>query len=51
MLAWRLLLVAKSFDYNFKVKDLNGTVIDFKTFKGKTLFIKCLGNLVRTLPR
>ena len=32
-------LVAKSFDYNFKVKDLSGSVIDFKTFKGKTLFI------------
>ena len=32
-------LVAKSFDYNFKIKDLNGTVIDFKTFKGKTLFL------------
>src|SRR6187200_450727 len=32
-------LVAKSFDYNFKVKDLNGTVIDFKTFKGKTIFL------------
>ena len=32
-------LVAKSFDYNFKVKDLNGKVIDFKTFKGKTLFL------------
>jgi thiol-disulfide isomerase/thioredoxin len=32
-------LVAKSFDYNFKIKDLNGNVIDFKTFKGKTLFL------------
>ena len=32
-------LVAKSFDYNFKIKDLNGAVIDFKTFKGKTLFL------------
>jgi thiol-disulfide isomerase/thioredoxin len=32
-------LVAKSFDYNFKIKDLNGTVIDFKTFKGKTIFL------------
>jgi thiol-disulfide isomerase/thioredoxin len=32
-------VVAKSFDYNFKIKDLNGTVIDFKTFKGKTIFI------------
>ena len=32
-------LVAKSFDYNFKVKDLDGTVIDFKTFKGKTIFL------------
>ena len=31
--------VAKSFNYNFKIKDLNGTVIDFKSFKGKTLFL------------
>lgn len=32
-------LVAKTFNYNFKVKDLNGTVIDFKDFKGKTIFL------------
>jgi thiol-disulfide isomerase/thioredoxin len=32
-------LVTKTFNYNFKVKDLNGTVIDFKTFKGKTIFL------------
>jgi thiol-disulfide isomerase/thioredoxin len=32
-------VVAKSFDYNFKIKDLNGTVIDFKDFKGKTIFL------------
>jgi thiol-disulfide isomerase/thioredoxin len=31
--------VVKSFDYNFKIRDLNGTVIDFKDFKGKTIFI------------
>ena len=29
----------KSFNYNFKIKDLNGTVIDFKDFKGKTIFL------------
>jgi thiol-disulfide isomerase/thioredoxin len=32
-------LVEKSFNYNFKVKDLNGTVINFKDFKGKTIFL------------
>ena len=32
-------VVAKSFNYNFKVKDLDGNVIDFKTFKGKTIFL------------
>lgn len=32
-------VAAKSFDYNFKVKDLNGAVIDFKDFKGKTIFL------------
>ena len=32
-------IVAKSFNYNFKVKDLDGNVIDFKTFKGKTIFL------------
>jgi thiol-disulfide isomerase/thioredoxin len=30
---------AKSFNYNFKIKDLQGNVIDFKTFKGKTIFL------------
>lgn len=32
-------LVEKSFNYNFKIKDLNGTVINFKDFKGKTIFL------------
>jgi len=32
-------VVAKSFNYNFKIKDLSGNVIDFKDFKGKTIFI------------
>lgn len=31
--------VVKSFNYNFKIKDLNGTVIDFNDFKGKTIFL------------
>jgi thiol-disulfide isomerase/thioredoxin len=31
--------VVKAFDYNFKLKDLNGSVIDFKDFKGKTIFL------------
>jgi thiol-disulfide isomerase/thioredoxin len=31
--------VAKSFDYNFKIKDLKGNVVDFKDFKGKTIFL------------
>lgn len=31
--------VDKSFNYNFKIKDLNGAVIDFKNFKGKTIFL------------
>jgi len=31
--------VIKSFDYNFKIKDLNGNVVDFKNFKGKTIFL------------
>ena len=30
---------SKPFNYNFKIKDLNGTVIDFKDFKGKTIFL------------
>ena len=32
-------LVAKSFNYNFKIKELDGTVINFKDFKGKTIFL------------
>lgn len=32
-------VVAKSFNYNFKIKDLNGTITDFKDFKGKTIFL------------
>lgn len=32
-------VVAKSFNYNFKIKDLNGSIIDFKDFKGKTIFL------------
>jgi thiol-disulfide isomerase/thioredoxin len=32
-------LVAKTFNYNFKIKDLNGAVIDFNDFKGKTIFL------------
>ena len=31
--------VVKSFNYNFKIKDLNGTVVDFNDFKGKTIFL------------
>lgn len=31
--------VAKSFNYNFKIKDLQGTVVNFKEFKGKTIFL------------
>ena len=31
--------VAKNFNYNFKIKDLQGTVIDFKDFRGKTIFL------------
>jgi len=27
------------FDYNFKINDLKGNTIDFRTFKGKTVFI------------
>jgi thiol-disulfide isomerase/thioredoxin len=29
----------KSFDYNFKIKNLQGDVIDFKAFQGKTIFL------------
>ena len=32
-------LVAKNFDFNFKIKDLNGNVVDFSEFKGKTIFL------------
>lgn len=32
-------LVAKNFDYNFKIKDLEGNVVDFSSFKGKTIFL------------
>ena len=32
-------IVIKSFNYNFKIKDLNGKVINFKDFKGKTIFL------------
>jgi thiol-disulfide isomerase/thioredoxin len=31
--------VAKNFNYNFKITDLNGTVTDFKDLKGKTIFL------------
>ena len=31
--------VIQSFDYNFNIKDLNGKIIDFNTYKGKTIFI------------
>jgi thiol-disulfide isomerase/thioredoxin len=31
--------VVKSFDYNFSIKDMDGKVIDFNTYKGKTIFI------------
>lgn len=31
--------VIKSFDYDFRIQDMNGKVIDFNTFKGKTIFI------------
>ncbi len=31
--------VAKKFNYNFTIKDLNGNVIDVKEFKGKTIFL------------
>jgi thiol-disulfide isomerase/thioredoxin len=30
---------AKAFNYNFKIKDLKGNVVDFKEFKGKTIFL------------
>ena len=30
---------AKTFDYNFNIKDLEGQVIDFNRFKGKTIFL------------
>ena len=31
--------VVKTFDYDFNVKDLEGNVIDFNRFKGKTIFL------------
>ncbi|MBL0745439.1 TlpA family protein disulfide reductase [Chryseolinea lacunae] len=31
--------VAKTFDYDFKVRDLHGNIIDFNQFKGKTIFL------------
>lgn len=32
-------VVMKTFDYNFNIKDLEGRVIDFNRFKGKTIFL------------
>lgn len=32
-------VMAKNFNYNFKITDLEGSVIDFKDFKGKTIFL------------
>jgi thiol-disulfide isomerase/thioredoxin len=32
-------LAAKNFNYNFKITDLEGKVVDFKVFKGKTIFL------------
>lgn len=31
--------VAKNFDYNFKIVDLNNNVVDVSTYRGKTLFV------------
>ncbi len=31
--------VAKKFNYNFTIKDLDGNVIDVKEFKGRTIFL------------
>ena len=31
--------VAKKFDYNFNLKDLEGNVVDVNDFKGKTIFL------------
>ena len=31
--------VAKKFNYNFTIKDLNGNVLDVKDLKGKTIFL------------
>jgi thiol-disulfide isomerase/thioredoxin len=31
--------VAKKFNYNFTIKDLDGNVIDVKEYKGKTIFL------------
>jgi len=30
---------AEPFDYNFKIKTLDGTVVDFNQFRGKVVFI------------
>ncbi len=32
-------LVAKKFNYNFTIRDLNGKVVDVNEFKGKTIFL------------
>lgn len=32
-------VVAKKFDYNFSLRDLNGHVVDVNEFKGKTIFL------------
>ncbi len=31
--------VIKPFDYNFSIKDMEGKVVDFNAFKGKTIFL------------
>jgi thiol-disulfide isomerase/thioredoxin len=31
--------VAKKFNYNFRIKDLNGNVLDVKDLKGRTIFL------------
>jgi len=31
--------VAKKFNYNFSIKDMNGNVLDVKDLKGKTIFL------------
>ena len=32
-------LIAKKFDYNFSIRDLNGKIVDVNEFKGKTIFL------------